>query len=78
MSKIDAKIMNPLSFRSPGPVYNTSKNLELEHSYRFGTAQKLPDPKRLDINFENPDYTKTKEASMKTHFTSTHTTWHKT
>jgi len=44
--------MNPLSYRSPGPVYNTAKNLELEHSYRFGKSKKLAEPKKLDIKYE--------------------------
>eukprot|EP00801_Mesodinium_rubrum_P012623 Mrub_12724.p1 GENE.Mrub_12724~~Mrub_12724.p1 ORF type:complete len:170 (-),score=17.23 Mrub_12724:40-501(-) len=45
--------------------------MKLKHSYRFGTFAKFYTPRKLDINFDHPDYTKVKESPLRPHFTLT-------
>lgn len=44
----------------------------------MGSSKKLTLPKKIDVDYENPDFNSNKEKSPRTVFLSTHEAWHRT
>eukprot|EP00341_Mesodinium_pulex_P001912 CAMPEP_0116896260 /NCGR_PEP_ID=MMETSP0467-20121206/5550_1 /TAXON_ID=283647 /ORGANISM="Mesodinium pulex, Strain SPMC105" /LENGTH=96 /DNA_ID=CAMNT_0004567345 /DNA_START=648 /DNA_END=938 /DNA_ORIENTATION=+ len=47
--KVDFKVLNPLTGRSPGPMYNCQSDFILKHNSKFGTEERLKEQRK-----ENP------------------------